>query len=439
MPFPNEHSARIINPGEFKKESFRRINIADGIDTIQGRLENETTMTVQSYRFNAVKRENKENPFHKKVFTEKQAKKWLNDHNIEYILFEKAEIENKMPKSKQIFLTGYVDSWMSNDIRNEIESSKEKRIDVYISSYGGSVDHGFEIANLIQGIEATNSKEIHTYNLAHADSIATVIFLAAKKENRHIVGNSTMFYHEPRYIVIDEVTKNDAELMARELELQKNRIADFYIKNIEGLDKNEAFSLMEGETTIGSEKMLSLGIVSEVQETFKIAACKTITNLKFKQMGLFGKKEPINTLQLSEDVTIAFYGELKEGIEVQKIGENCNLEGEYITNSKKIVIDSNNKIIEMSNIEVNDDDKNFMNEISKVVNDIIEKALTDFRNEIDEKIENIRKTGSTQKIEKIENKSTDQFNLGTQSSVRKNTNEYLNAILKKRREKQEKV
>lgn len=89
MPFPNEHSARIRNPGEFQKDSFRRKNIETGIDIIIGRLKGKKTTTIQSYRFK------------KDKFTVAQAKKWLKDHDIEYISFEPAEESKTMNKKPE--------------------------------------------------------------------------------------------------------------------------------------------------------------------------------------------------------------------------------------------------------------------------------------------------------------------------------------------------
>jgi len=78
MPYPSEHSARIKNPDGFQQDSFRRKNIAPGIDIIIGRLKGETTTTTQAYRFD------------KNKFTPEQAKKWLKDHDIKYMSFEAA-------------------------------------------------------------------------------------------------------------------------------------------------------------------------------------------------------------------------------------------------------------------------------------------------------------------------------------------------------------
>ena len=86
-PYPNEHSCRIRNPGGFKPESFRRMTRrSDGKEysVIMGRLEGETTLTEQAYRYG------------KGVWSVAQARKHCKDHKG--ILFEpatgKGEIES---------------------------------------------------------------------------------------------------------------------------------------------------------------------------------------------------------------------------------------------------------------------------------------------------------------------------------------------------------
>ena len=81
MPYRGVHAARVIDPSKFKKGSFRRIQIGDansGIYAIVGKLEGETTMTLQTYRFNSDK------------FSVAEAKKWLRDNDVKIISFEKA-------------------------------------------------------------------------------------------------------------------------------------------------------------------------------------------------------------------------------------------------------------------------------------------------------------------------------------------------------------
>lgn len=84
MPYPTEHAARIKDPSLFIDNSFRRKVIDKGIVVIIGRLsDGDDSMIIQAYRFD------------KEYFTVVQAKKWLKNHDIEYISFEPAsESEN---------------------------------------------------------------------------------------------------------------------------------------------------------------------------------------------------------------------------------------------------------------------------------------------------------------------------------------------------------
>ena len=73
MPYPNEHSARIVEPGKFDPKSFRRKTVGKGISIIMGKLKGETTMTTQAYRFP------------KSSFTAAEAKAWLEEHKIKFV------------------------------------------------------------------------------------------------------------------------------------------------------------------------------------------------------------------------------------------------------------------------------------------------------------------------------------------------------------------
>ena len=112
MPYPNFHAARMLDPGKFEKDSFRTINIGNknsGITAIVGKLKGESTTKVQTYRFD------------KDKFTAKQARQWLEDHDLKPIEFEDASgkefdeadgveneaVENKMPEELEYKTFGF--------------------------------------------------------------------------------------------------------------------------------------------------------------------------------------------------------------------------------------------------------------------------------------------------------------------------------------------
>lgn len=50
MPYPNEHSCRIREPGQFQENSFRRI-IQGRLSVIIGKLKGQSSTTVQAFRY----------------------------------------------------------------------------------------------------------------------------------------------------------------------------------------------------------------------------------------------------------------------------------------------------------------------------------------------------------------------------------------------------
>lgn len=76
MPYPNEHAARVGNPGKYTR--FRRRTLKPGIDVIFG-VTSEGKAEIQAYRFA------------KSKYTAEQAQAWLREHNVKPIKFEPAK------------------------------------------------------------------------------------------------------------------------------------------------------------------------------------------------------------------------------------------------------------------------------------------------------------------------------------------------------------
>lgn len=88
MPYPNEHAARVRDPGDFQADSFRRKEAAPGVSIVMGKLKGGNgAMTAQTYRFDT------------KKFTEAQAKKWLADNKVGFKSFEAAAEAKKAEAS----------------------------------------------------------------------------------------------------------------------------------------------------------------------------------------------------------------------------------------------------------------------------------------------------------------------------------------------------
>lgn len=77
---------RVRDPGDFQEDSFRTISIdkSGGIQAVIGRLEGETSTTVQSYIFD------------KDKWTVERARKWVSEHKKAFVIFV-SEVKEEEP------------------------------------------------------------------------------------------------------------------------------------------------------------------------------------------------------------------------------------------------------------------------------------------------------------------------------------------------------
>jgi|GEM_PF-3148948 len=107
-PLPNEHSARLINPSDVVKGSYRRRNVKGGtIGLLFARVRGAKgprggSMQLASVHFRAAN------------FTPSQARAWMRDHDLSPILFEAATSSRK-------------EAWKSEAPRSKRAASRRRR------------------------------------------------------------------------------------------------------------------------------------------------------------------------------------------------------------------------------------------------------------------------------------------------------------------------
>lgn len=272
-----------------------------------------------------------------------------------------------------VFIDGEIADTFFQQFRAQVESSTDKRIDMWIATIGGNVDAAIAAANYVQAVNNSGKKDIHTNLLSNADSSGTILFLAPAKENRHIVGSSKMFIHEPRYMNMFDVAKVDATKAAEDLELYSNRIADFYVSRIDGLTKSEAQSLMSGERTLSAEDMKEYNIINDIQPSFNIAALKQKSN--FNNMGMFKKQKPMTISALKQgenEVQAVHRGELVVGLDIEPVGDVA-LKGDYIVGKNKLTV-SNNVVEAIEPFEEKEEKEDVM-DVAAEVSEAVEAAV----------------------------------------------------------------
>jgi ATP-dependent protease ClpP protease subunit len=382
MPYPSEHAARLRDPGDFESDSFRRQNIADGIDIIIGHLKGETTMTNQAYRFDAEK------------FTEKQAKDWLKEHDIEYISFEPSsgsvaedsatlkiygDIGEDMAGG--MFFDSPADTISAKMVSDFLDEHKNaKTIIVRINSRGGDVQEGWAIHDLL----TTSGKKIKTIGEGKIYSIATIIFLAGSE--REIFRNADGLIHNPfipPYTLADQYESGDLVKIAESLVQEEEKILDFYAERT-GHPRDKLAELMKNETKLSAEDMLTLGFATRIIEPVRAFAYMKPLNIYnqmdeqhkkafFERLGnvlesaiakAFGSRLPDPTnMELTDTSGNKFTVEKESGDPA--VGDPAKPDGTYVMENGNTIVVTGGKIESITPAESTEDTNPELTEAKK--------------------------------------------------------------------------
>jgi ATP-dependent protease ClpP protease subunit len=168
MPYPNFHAARIRDPKDFDHIVVLQ-TLPNGIMIYGGPLKSNPSgpTKTQAYRFP------------KSKFTVAEAKKWLKDHNITYILFEPASGSSGYSPIMQISATNkplllyapIYDVVAQEFVEKMNEIPEDEDIEIWMNCPGGRVFAGWSIIGPLQ--KRSGNKKLSIFG--HAMSMA--IFL----------------------------------------------------------------------------------------------------------------------------------------------------------------------------------------------------------------------------------------------------------------------
>jgi ATP-dependent protease ClpP protease subunit/cytochrome c556 len=257
MPYPNEHAARLLDPDTPHLRVRRTHGSGDGY--VQGV---HVPDTIDIIWYIIVSEEKKEVPvaqalrFPIKHWTEKEARNWLEENKIKYILFEPAsneeekkdmknQIENvevsreeKKQEAKtiqpvQIQIRGVIvgneydtDAWREwidrgvitpeSYVRNLIAQVQAHEIELYINSVGGSVFAAYEIINALRDWKLQHQGKIVVTVGAMAMSAAAVIAVSVADVLR-VHRNSIFGFHGAYTETVggEEIHKDQAALLEK--------------------------------------------------------------------------------------------------------------------------------------------------------------------------------------------------------------------------------
>ncbi len=277
-----------------------------------------------------------------------------------------------------INIEGYIgipEAWQHNpDMAKKIVSTKEKmrkeidtilnlkskKINVNIDSFGGDVNHGLSIYNAL----ALSPAQVNIMYTGWCASIATVIGAAGNTVSAP--SNFMGLLHESRGGT--HGTRKDFEDAADGLNKINNIAADIYA--LKGGQSSETYLQLMGENNgegkwRTAEELKAVGLIDEIIEPMKAAACFEGFEMKAKEynlntnieMGIFSKEvKTVNNLKLGE-ITAVYEGDLKAGTKVLGLGSavedgTFNHEGKELTIENSIVKSIQEKGQEMVALEV---------------------------------------------------------------------------------------
>lgn len=167
----------------------------------------------------------------------------------------------KFLDSRQIIISGEVSEELAEKTINKLLMmevlSATKPIYVYIDSPGGNVYSGFAIFDAIRFIKPP----VKTIGMGLVASAASIILLAAKKENRFAFPNSQYLIHQPLSEMKGVAT--DLEIHAKEIERIRERV-NLLIANETGQNKDKIIQDTERDYWLNAEEAIAYGLVSKI-------------------------------------------------------------------------------------------------------------------------------------------------------------------------------
>ena len=164
-------------------------------------------------------------------------------------------------------------------------------IDMRIFCNGGSVIEGWAIYDRLR----QSGKKITCIIEGKAASMATIIMLAAPKENRRAYKNASLLLHNPwvpGWALGEQLNAKDLENQAEEMRMWQNKMVDAYVERCE-CDRDEIQALMDKDIFIDTDKAIELGLISSTVPAISASASKCVSsyiNTKKSKPKAMGKK-----------------------------------------------------------------------------------------------------------------------------------------------------
>jgi len=176
--------------------------------------------------------------------------------------FERAyDIYSRLLKDRILFIGTPVDDYVANLVIAQLlfmqMEDKDKDINVYINSPGGSVTAGLAIYDTMQFVKC----DVATYCVGQASSMGAVLLSAGTKGKRFALPNSRIMIHQPWGGV--QGAAADISIQAKEILKLRDRINEILAQHTgQPLDKIQRDT--DRDYFMSSQESKDYGLVDEV-------------------------------------------------------------------------------------------------------------------------------------------------------------------------------
>lgn len=174
-------------------------------------------------------------------------------------------VDRSLMKARTLLISDPIDHKLTSRVIGQLlmldHEDPKKPVKVFINSPGGSADDGFAIYDIIRFIRP----EVKIISTGLSASAATVIMLAAKKENRFAVPNARIMIHQPsmRSFGAAEDIKRTAEQILK----LRTRINELYAEET-GQALEKVTEDTDRDYWMTAQEAVEYGLISKVVATY---------------------------------------------------------------------------------------------------------------------------------------------------------------------------
>ena len=269
-------------------------------------------------------------------------------------------------EKESLQMWGFAGGVTFNDVSEFCDNipADDPDIDVLLHCDGGSVNEGWSIYDRLR----LTGKNITCIVEGKAASMATVILMAAPKENRKAYENAEILIHNPYCFTTRPLTADTLDTLAADMRREQRKMVDLYVERC-GCTAEEIQMQMDKDTPMNVDKALSFGLIGEIltpmsaksineqfsinpkqkseksMENENVEVKKSLLDRMLEKLGFKSVDEVKFGMSLNTADGATIEVEREEG--VPQVGDKATPDGEFIMPDGATIVVENGEIVEI--------------------------------------------------------------------------------------------